>query len=197
MYAVVKTGGKQYKVEPGTVLSVEKLSAEVGEEVELPVIFVADGDKIEADPAKAASTKVIAEVLEQYKGQKQLVFKFKKRKGYKKLQGHRQQLTKVRIVAVGAEKYKKQAAKVSKAKELVEEVEEKVESVVEAIEEKAEELAETVEEKAEEAAEAVEEKAEDIAEAAREAAEDAAEEILDETAGDAVEEAVEEAASEE
>ena len=110
MYAVVKTGGKQYKVEPGTVLSIEKLNAEVGDEVELPVIFFADGETIEADPAKAAATKVTAEVLDQYKGKKQLVFKFKKRKGYKKLKGHRQQLTKVRITAVGSEKWEKKAA---------------------------------------------------------------------------------------
>ena len=110
MYAIVKTGGKQYKVEPGTVLSIEKLNAEVGEEVELPVIFFADGETIEADPAKAAATKVTAEVLDQYKGKKQLVFKFKKRKGYKKLKGHRQQLTKVRVTAVGSEKWEKKAA---------------------------------------------------------------------------------------
>ena len=107
MYAIVKTGGKQYKVAPGDVISIEKLPVEVGEEVELTAIFVADGDNIEADPAKAAATKVTAEVLDQYKGKKQLVFKFKKRKGYKKLKGHRQQLTKVRITAVGSEKYEK------------------------------------------------------------------------------------------
>ena len=110
MYAIVKTGGKQYKVEPGTVVSIEKLNAEVGDEVELPVIFVADGDSIEADPAKAAATKVTAEVLDQYKGKKQLVFKFKKRKGYKKLKGHRQQLTKVRVTAIGDQKWEKKAA---------------------------------------------------------------------------------------
>ncbi len=109
MYAIVKTGGKQYKVEPGTVVSIEKLDAEVGAEVELPVIFVADGETIEADPAKAAATKVTAEILEQYKGKKQLVFKFKKRKGYKKLNGHRQQLTKVRVTAVGDQKWEKPA----------------------------------------------------------------------------------------
>ena len=110
MYAIVKTGGKQYKVEPGTIVSIEKLDAEVGEQVELPVLFVADGENIVVDPAKAAETKVIAEILEQYKGKKQLVFKFKKRKGYKKLNGHRQRLTRVRIVAVGPEKYEAKAA---------------------------------------------------------------------------------------
>ena len=117
MYAIVKTGGKQYKVEPGTVVSIEKLPAEVGEEVELPVIFFADGDVIEADPEKAAATKVTAEVLEQYKGKKQLVFMFKKRKSYKKLKGHRQQLTKVRITAVGDAKWEKKAAPVAEKAE--------------------------------------------------------------------------------
>lgn len=109
MYAVVKTGGKQYRVAPGDVIEIEKLDAEEGSEVELPVIFVADGDKIEADPEKAAATKVTAKVLAQFKGKKQLVFKFKKRKGYKKLRGHRQQLTRVRIMSVGSEKYVKKA----------------------------------------------------------------------------------------
>jgi len=116
MYAIVKTGGKQYKVSAGDVISIEKLAVEVGETVELPVICVVDGDAIEANPEKAAATKVTAEVLDQYKGKKQMVFKFKKRKGYKKLKGHRQQLTKVRITAVGADKYEA-PAKAAKAEE--------------------------------------------------------------------------------
>ena len=116
MYAIVKTGGKQYKVSAGDVISIEKLNAEVGDEVELTAICIVDGDAIEADPAKAAETKVVAEVIDQYKGKKQLVFKFKKRKGYKKLNGHRQQLTKVRITAVGADKYEA-PAKAAKAEE--------------------------------------------------------------------------------
>ena len=117
MYAIVKTGGKQYKVAPGDVISIEKLPIEVGEEVELPVICVVDGDTIEADPEKAAATKVVAKVLDQYKGKKQLVFKFKKRKGYKKLKGHRQQLTKVIIMAVGSEKIEPKAAPVAEEAE--------------------------------------------------------------------------------
>ena len=82
MYAIVKTGGKQYKVAPGDRINIEKLDAEV-------------------DPAKAAATKVVATVIEQFKGEKVLVFKFKKRKNYKKLRGHRQQLTRVEIKSVG------------------------------------------------------------------------------------------------
>ena len=104
MYAIVKTGGKQSKVAPGDKLNVEKLDAEVGSKVELTAICIVDGDKVEADPAKAAATKVTATVIEQFRGEKQLVFKFKKRKNYKKLRGHRQNLTRVKIESVGTAK---------------------------------------------------------------------------------------------
>jgi large subunit ribosomal protein L21 len=117
MYAVVKTGGKQYKVAPGDVLHIERLDVEEGAEVELPVICVFDGETIEANPEKAAATKVTAKVLAQFKDKKKLVFKFKKRKGYKKLRGHRQQLTRVRIMSVGDEKYVKKAAPAAQAEE--------------------------------------------------------------------------------
>ena len=72
-----------------------------------------NGKNIEADPAKAAETKVEAVVLEQFKGDKKLVFKFKKRKNYKKMRGHRQNLTRLQIAAVGSQKPKatKPAAK--------------------------------------------------------------------------------------
>ena len=68
MYAIVKTGGKQYKVAAGDYLNIEKLDAEVGAKVPLTAIAVVDGDKVVADPAKAAKTKVEAEVVEQFKG---------------------------------------------------------------------------------------------------------------------------------
>ena len=111
MYAIVKTGGKQYKVAPGDKLNIEKLNAEPGEKVELEAICVVDGDKVEADPAKAAATKVVAVVLEQFRGEKQLVFKFKKRKNYKKMRGHRQYLTRVQVESVGSEKMEAPADK--------------------------------------------------------------------------------------
>ena len=98
MYAIVKTGGKQYKVAPGDKLNIEKLDVEPGDKVELEAICVVDGDKVVADPAKAAATKVVATVLEQFKGEKVLVFKFKKRKRYHRANGHRQNLTKIQIV---------------------------------------------------------------------------------------------------
>ena len=102
MYAIVSTGGKQYKVATDDVITVEKLEGEVGAKVELPVLFLNDGKKIVTDPAKLAKAKVTAEILDQFKGEKQLVFKFHKRKRYRRLKGHRQQLTKVKITKVQA-----------------------------------------------------------------------------------------------
>ena len=102
MYAIVTTGGKQYKVATDDVLNVEKIEGEVGDKVELPVIFLNDGKKIVTDPAKLAKAKVTAEIVEQFKGEKQLVFKFHKRKRYRRLKGHRQQLTRLKITKVQA-----------------------------------------------------------------------------------------------
>lgn len=102
MYAIIKTGGKQYKVAAGDFLNVEKLDAEVGSTVALDAIAIVDGKNVVADPAEAAKTKVEAKVVEQFKGEKQLVFKFKKRKNYKKMRGHRQNLTRIQICAVGS-----------------------------------------------------------------------------------------------
>ena len=102
MYAIVSTGGKQYKVATDEVITVEKLDGEVGSKVELPVLFLNDGKKIVTDPAKLAKAKVTAEILDQFKGEKQLVFKFHKRKRYRRLNGHRQQLTKLKITKVQA-----------------------------------------------------------------------------------------------
>ena len=79
MYAIVKTGGKQYKVAPGDKLNIEKLDAAVGDKVELEAICVVDGAKVEADPAKAAATKVTAIILEQFKAEKPAVKKAAKK----------------------------------------------------------------------------------------------------------------------
>ncbi len=100
MYAIVSTGGKQYKVATDDVITVEKIEGTVGDQVELPVIFLNDGKKIVTDADKLAKATVKAEILEQFKGEKQLVFKFKKRKRYRRLKGHRQQLTKLKITTV-------------------------------------------------------------------------------------------------
>ncbi len=118
MYAIVKTGGKQYTVKPGDVLDVEKIEGEAGDRVDLQVLLLNDGNKVVADAAEAAKVKVTAEIIDQHKGKKQLVFKFKKRKGYKRTKGHRQQLTKIAIVDVNgvtAEAPKPQGPKAEQA----------------------------------------------------------------------------------
>lgn len=115
MYAIVTTGGKQYKVATDDVLTVEKIEGEAGTKVELPVIFLNDGKKIITDPAKLAKAKVTAEIVEQFKGEKQLVFKFHKRKRYSRLKGHRQQLTRLKITKVQDTSRAKKAAAASEA----------------------------------------------------------------------------------
>lgn len=115
MYAVVSTGGKQLKVEKGTVAAVEKLDAAVGEVVTFDVLFVADGDTVVVG-SDAATATVTAEVVEHFKGEKQLIFKFKKRKGYKRLKGHRQSQTMVKIIDVIMEGGAKKPAKAAAAK---------------------------------------------------------------------------------
>lgn len=92
MYAVVKTGGKQYRVEPGTLLKVEKLCAEEGQSVELPAICV----KTDDGNLKTEGT-VKATVLKHDKHKKILVFKYKRKKNYKRLKGHRQPYTLIKI----------------------------------------------------------------------------------------------------
>jgi large subunit ribosomal protein L21 len=112
MYAVVKTGGKQYRVEEGSEVVVEKLDAGVGDSVDFDVLFYADGSQVVSDPAAVSSATVTAEDVAQFKGDKVVVFKFKKRKGYKRTKGHRQNLTRVKVtkIATFAGGAKKKAA---------------------------------------------------------------------------------------
>jgi large subunit ribosomal protein L21 len=113
MYAVVKTGGKQLKVAVGETVSVEKLDAAPGEVVTLSALLVNDDEKILVGE-DAAAVAITAQVLGHGKADKVIVFKFKKRKGYKKTRGHRQSLTllKVTDIAVGGRPAKKVEAKV-------------------------------------------------------------------------------------
>jgi large subunit ribosomal protein L21 len=100
MYAIVSTGGKQYKVAKGDVIDVEKLDAQPGDKVKLDVLMLNDGKKVIVDAAILEKSKVTCKVVEQFKGDKQLVFKFQKRKRHHKLNGHRQNLTKLEVVTV-------------------------------------------------------------------------------------------------
>ncbi len=103
MYAIIRTGGKQYQVAAGDTLRVEKLKGEVGDTVELSdVLLVADGDDVKVGKPVVDGAKVVAKIAEQGKAKKVLVFKKKKRKGYRVLRGHRQLYTALSIEEVTA-----------------------------------------------------------------------------------------------
>ncbi|MFH1368614.1 MAG: 50S ribosomal protein L21 [Elusimicrobiota bacterium] len=98
MYAVIQTGGKQYRVEEGNRILVEKLDVETGKEVILDkVLLIGDGDKVIVGRPMVSGAKVIAGVLGQERGVKVIVFKKRSKKGYKKTQGHRQNYTEIEI----------------------------------------------------------------------------------------------------
>jgi large subunit ribosomal protein L21 len=102
MYAIVKTGGKQYKVAVGDVLEVEKLDVAPGADVTLPAILLVDGEAVTHDAAELANVAVTAEVLAQTKGPKIRIHKYKNKTGYHKRMGHRQRLTQVKVTAIDA-----------------------------------------------------------------------------------------------
>ena len=101
MYAVVKTGGKQYKVAPGEKLKVEQIPADVGAEVILDqVLMVGDGDAVRVGQPTLAGATVKAIVLAHGRGEKIRIFKMRRRKHYQKHQGHRQNYTELQIEAI-------------------------------------------------------------------------------------------------
>jgi len=98
MYAIMETGGKQYRVEPGNIIKVEKLPGTKDDEVLFDkVLFVSDKEKIELGHPFIKDAKVRGKILNQGRGKKVVVFKFKRRKRYHKKRGHRQYLTTVKI----------------------------------------------------------------------------------------------------
>jgi large subunit ribosomal protein L21 len=99
MYAVVKTGGKQYRVERGQTLLVEKLPAEQGATVALEPVLFRSNDTV-FDAAGLAKVKVSARVVGHERGEKLRVFKFKPKRGYKRRRGHRQDLTRIEITEI-------------------------------------------------------------------------------------------------
>ena len=121
MYAVIRAGGKQYRVAPGDVIRVEKLSTGTDGQVEFPVLAVSSEA---GQVAQQADARVVGEVLQEGRGAKILVFHYKRKKQYKKLRGHRQAFTAVRIteIAAGGQSFKapelpKKEAKPKKVKE--------------------------------------------------------------------------------
>jgi large subunit ribosomal protein L21 len=97
VYAIVESGGRQYRAEVGHTFSVEKLPYEVGEQIELDVLLVADDDAIDIGRPYVDGASVTATIVEQYKGNKIFVWKYRPRKRYRRRQGHRQQYTRLRI----------------------------------------------------------------------------------------------------
>lgn len=103
MYAVIRTGGKQYKVQENQILKVEKLEGTEGSEIEFnDVLLYSDGETITMGTPVVDNAVVRAHVVEQGRGRKQLVFKYKRRKGYRKMQGHRQEYTQIKIASISA-----------------------------------------------------------------------------------------------
>ena len=103
MYAVIKTGGKQYKVEEGDLLRVEKLEGGEGSEIEFgDILMYSDGENLTLNGDDLDKIAVKAHIVEQGKGKKVLVFKYKRRKGYRKMKGHRQAFTAVKIDSIQA-----------------------------------------------------------------------------------------------
>ncbi|MET0559972.1 MAG: 50S ribosomal protein L21 [Solirubrobacterales bacterium] len=105
MYAVVESGGKQYKVEKGTSLLVDRLDAEEGDKVALRAVLFRDSDVV-AEPKELEKVKVEAKVAEHLRGPKIKVFKYKAKKGYRRRAGHRSELTKLEVteIKMGARK---------------------------------------------------------------------------------------------
>lgn len=100
MYAIVKTGGKQYKVAEGDLVKVEKIEGEAGTSVSLSPILVVDGSTVTSAADALAKVSVSGEIVEQTKGPKIRIHKFKNKTGYHKRQGHRQKLTVVKITGI-------------------------------------------------------------------------------------------------
>ena len=98
--AVIRTGGKQYRVHPGMVLKVEKLAQKVGSSIDFEVLLVGQGEQVRIGTPLVAGAKVSAEVKQHGRGKKLTVYKFKKRQNYRKKQGHRQEFTEIKITAI-------------------------------------------------------------------------------------------------
>lgn len=103
MYAVIKTGGKQYRVEQGTTIRVEKLPGDKGSAIELSdVLLVADGDNVKVGAPVVQGAVVKAQIVGHGLGEKLLIFKFRRRKAYRKKTGHRQPFTALKITEITA-----------------------------------------------------------------------------------------------
>ncbi|MBM7050433.1 MULTISPECIES: 50S ribosomal protein L21 [unclassified Rothia (in: high G+C Gram-positive bacteria)] len=101
-YAIVRAGGRQEKVSVGDIITLDRIAGEAGSTIELPVLLLVDGGKVTADAKTLASAKVTAEKIEDLRGPKIVIQKYKNKTGYKKRQGFRADLTNVKITAINA-----------------------------------------------------------------------------------------------
>lgn len=102
MFAIIKTGGKQYKVSEGDIIKVEKIEAEAGDKIEFDQVLMVAGDDVKVGSPVVEGAKVSAEVLDQKKDKKIVIFKFKAKKNYRKKKGHRQPYTLIKIEKIDA-----------------------------------------------------------------------------------------------
>jgi len=100
VYAVVRSGGRQEKVEVGTIVTMDRVQADKSGIITLPAVLLVDGDKITSDAASLAKVTVTAEVLEDLRGPKIVIQHYKNKTGYKRRQGHRQELTRVKVTGI-------------------------------------------------------------------------------------------------
>ncbi|WP_432547161.1 50S ribosomal protein L21 [Kineococcus sp. SYSU DK004] len=101
VYAIVRAGGRQEKVSVGDVLTIDRVAAGSGETLQLQPLLLVDGTDVTSDAGKLAGVRVTAEVVEAAKGPKITILKYKNKTGYRKRQGHRQKLTRVKITSIG------------------------------------------------------------------------------------------------
>jgi large subunit ribosomal protein L21 len=100
VYAIVRAGGRQEKVSVGDVLTVDRVAGEAGATLELQPLLLVDGDQVTSAAADLAGTKVTAEIMDNVRGPKIMILKFKNKTGYRKRQGHRQDLTRIRVTDI-------------------------------------------------------------------------------------------------
>jgi large subunit ribosomal protein L21 len=104
VYAIVRAGGRQEKVEVGDVLVVDRVAGEPGSSVELPAVLVVDGSAVTTDKAALGNVKVTAEIVDHRRGPKIDILKYKNKTGYRRRQGHRSELTAVKVTGIATGK---------------------------------------------------------------------------------------------
>lgn len=100
VFAVVRAGGRQEKVSVGTIVTLDRIKADANGKIQLPALLLVDGDKVTTDAAALASVKVTAEILNDLRGPKIIIQKYKNKTGYKRRQGFRSELTRVQVLEI-------------------------------------------------------------------------------------------------